>query len=162
MTTYAMYKRAEDSMSFSDAMKSYNKRLQQYDNEVTTSSNGEKRHRYAQSLGMIASAILGGAAGALTGGILGGSTGAAIGAGLGTAAGHAANIVGQLKGQAEPVRNRKEQMAYTNSPEGYWEEILIPGVAGYNRGRTERHIYDTVGKEFDKKLQVRQTTPQGE
>lgn len=154
---YKMMKRAEEELSFSDAMKSYDKRLMQYGKEVTTDSEGSMKHRHMQSLGMITAALMGGTGGAILGGALAGPNGAAAGAGLGTVLGHAANVIGQLHGTAKPPRNKEEQMEYTNSPDGFISELLIPGYAGYQRGRTERHIFDTVGREFDKKMKVKTT-----
>lgn len=144
---------ASEGVPFSEALKSYNDRMLQYGKDVTTDSKGTKKRRYLQSLGMVTSALLGAAGGAAVGAILGGSKGSRIGVPLGLAAGIGANYVGLARGFMAPVRNESEQRAYNDSNEGILKELLVPGVAGYQRGRTWRHIQDTVNKEYaDKRV----------
>lgn len=142
---------ADEGISFEEAMKQYNDRIMDYSREVTTDESGSRKRMHLQSLGMLTAALVGAAGGAVAGGILGGGKGAKFGGVLGLAAGMAANGVGQLAGYAKDPRNRKEQLAYTNSDEGIASDLLIPGMAGYQRGRLTRHVYDTVNKEFANK-----------
>lgn len=141
----------DEGISFQEALKQFADRAREYSNEVTTDASGSRRRFQLQALGMISSALVGVAGGALLGGILGGSKGAKIGGLFGLAGGMMANGVGQLAGYAKDPRSKKEQMDYTNSDEGIANELLIPGVAGYQRGRVERHVYDAMNKEFGNK-----------
>jgi hypothetical protein len=149
----SMGKRAED-MSFDEGLQRHGRRLVTYGDEVMTDSTGSKKRKHLQSLGMISSALVGMLGGGLVGGALGGSTGAKLGGLLGLAGGMAANAIGQKEGYNQPARSRQEQMAYTNGDEGILEELLVPGVAGYQRGRSWKHIDDAVRKEFSKKYKV--------
>ena len=139
---------ADEGVPFEEALKGYNDRLRQYGDEVTTDARGFKKRRYLQSLGMLTSAVIGAAGGALVGGIFGGNGWAKAGGILGAGLGLVANSVGELRGYAAPVRSKKEQLAYTNSNEGILDELMVPGLAGYQRGRAWRHIEDTVNKEY--------------
>ena len=140
----------EGGMPFRDALQAYDKRLEQYGNEATTDVSGNQYHKQIQSLGMIMTALIGATGGAILGGMTLGPVGTPIGAGLGAILGQGINNIGKSKGRAEPARTKEQQKAYTNSSNGYIEELLVPGVAGYERGRTGKHIDETVAKEFDK------------
>lgn len=142
---------ADEGIPFGEALKGYNNRLLQYGNEVTTDVRGSKKRRYLQSLGMITSALIGAAGGSVIGGMFGGRAGAKAGGVLGAMLGSAANVVGEMRGYAAPVRSKKEQLAYTNSDDGILDELLVPGVAGYQRGRAWRHIQDAVNREYSNK-----------
>lgn len=140
--------------SFLETMKGYNDRVRQYGSEATTASNGSRKRRYQQSLGMITSALLGAAGGVVAGAFLGGAKGAKIGAPLGLAAGIGANYIGRAAGQMAPARSKKEQLAYHDSRDGVMKELLIPGYAGYQRGRDQKHVQETVNKEYANKRVV--------
>lgn len=145
----AMMKRAEE-MSFEEGLYRHEKRLKDYGREVETDATGSRRRKHLQSLGMLTSALVGSAGGALIGAIMGGSRGAKIGGAVGLAGSLAANVIGQHSGYEATPRTRQEQMAYTNGSDGTLAELLVPGVAGYQRGRRWRHVDDTVRKEFSK------------
>lgn len=133
--------------TYADWLHRYYDRTQEYAGEVTT-----KKHRWAQSLGMISSALIGALGGAVIGGIAGGGRGARVGAMLGVPLGLGADAIGAAIGLKEPARSRDEQLAYQNSNNGIAEELLIPGYAGYQRGRSARHINSVVSKEIPDKV----------
>ena len=145
----AMHKRAQE-MSFDEAQERYQQRLKSYDNEISTDDVGSKRRKHLQSLGMVTSALVGTLGGGLAGAILGGRTGAKLGGLLGMAGSLGANLLGQYSGYETAPRTKKQQMAYTNSDGGILAELLVPGVAGYQRGRRWRHVDDAVRNEFAK------------
>ena len=145
---------AEEGIPFPEALRQFADRTREYSNEVTTDASGSRRRFQMQALGMITSALVGLSGGAILGGILGGGggKGAKIGGLFGLAGGMMANGVGQLAGYSRDPRSKKEQMDYTNSgDEGLANELLIPGIAGYQRGRAERHVYEAMNKEFGNK-----------
>ena len=135
----------EGQRTYADWLHRFYDRTQEYSGEVTT-----KKHRWAQSLGMISSALIGALGGAVVGGIAGGGRGARVGAMLGIPLGLGADAVGAAIGLNEPARSRDEQLAYQNN--GVAEELLIPGYAGYQRGRAAKHINSVVSKEIPDKV----------
>lgn len=142
-------KRAED-MSFEEGLARHQQRLEDYEKQVSTDQSGSRRRKHIQSLGMVTSALIGTLGGTLIGAIAGGKTGAKIGGALGLAGGLGANMLGQYSGYETKPRTKQEQAEYTNSDDGVLAELLVPGVAGYQRGRRWRHVDDTVRKEFSK------------
>ena len=151
---HALVKRAEEKnlneMTYEEGARLFNDRLKAYTKEVLTDANGSRRRQRLQALGLITSALAGSLGGGVIGGILGGKRGLAAGALGGLGVGFLANGFGQLSGFAAEPRTKKEQMDYANSDEGVLEELLVPGVAAYQHGRTDRHVYDALNKEFQK------------
>jgi len=145
----AMQKKAE-SMSFGEGLQRYNKRLEEYGDQAASDVHGSRLRKHVQSLGLVTSALLSTMGGGLIGLIAGGASGAKLGGALGLAGGVAANLVGENAGYDTTPRSKKEQQAYTNSDGGMLAELLVPGVAGYQRGRRWRHVDDTVHNEFAK------------
>lgn len=133
--------------TYADWLHRYYDRTQEYSGEVTT-----KKHRWSQSLGMISSALIGALGGAMVGGLLGGGKGARVGAILGVPLGLGADVVGTAIGLREPARTRDEQLAYQKGDEGLLHELLIPGYAGYQRGRSAKHVNTVVSKEIPDKV----------
>ena len=138
---------SKEQRTYADWLHRFYDRTEEYSGEVTT-----RKHRWAQSLGMISSALIGALGGGIVGGVLGGGKGARLGVALGFPIGLGADVVGTAIGLREPTRTRDEQLAYQNGNNGIAEELLIPGYAGYQRGRSARHINSVVSKEIPDKV----------
>jgi len=141
------YKASEEQKTYADWLHRYYDRMDEYTGEVTTT-----KHRFAQSLGTIAAALIGAAGGGALGLLLGGKNGMRLGVPLGFSAGMAADILGAAYGYKQPARSKKEQMDYMSSNDGILPELLTPGYAGYQRGRTAKHVNSVVSREIPKSV----------